>query len=146
MRRRWVCANCGNAQRKGYDCKQCGMPLEDVAMDLNAFTIGIWGCVAWLALSLTVVFAGLVRGVCIPIPVGIVLTLMLAFVLSFWDDDWMDKHAKRIADGMRPRATRCPVCGTALVLHEATMRWSCPRCRMPVVSFESPIPAPPPAE
>lgn len=53
---------------------------------------------------------------------ALIPALMLAFVLNFWDDDWMDKEAKSMAEARSGAATRCPVCQTALLLDESTMR------------------------
>jgi hypothetical protein len=112
-------------------------------LEISAFAIAMYVCLSFWVIGTVVALTALRAGVLLFLPMG--AFLLAAVSLSFWDDDWMDKEAKKIAEGKRTRATRCPVCATALVL-DSSLRWSCPRCRISVVPFERSEMPPPPVD
>ncbi len=136
-----MCENCGNVQRKPLDCTTCGMPLQRITLDFSPFAIPMYafGSIAFVAM--VTLFALLQDGVLLGLP--ILGFLFVALILSFWDDDWVDRKAGERAAGLRARAVRCTTCGTALQFDARRDRGYCLRCRAYRLVGE-PLPPPPP--
>ena len=140
-RTRYVCENCGNSSRKELDCERCGMPLQIITLELSPFAIPMYAFASMAVISLAMLLALLQGGVLLGLPV--LGFLFVALILSFWDDDWVDRKAGERAAVLRAQAPRCTTCWTALQFDARRDQGYCLRCRAYRV-VEALLPPPPP--
>ena len=129
MPTRYICTNCGRAQRLPGPCPGCGRPSAPLEVPATKMKGGVWitggigGFLLGFALAV-VLFTGILPlAALLSIPV-----LGLAFVFSALEGRRLDAKALKWAERGAGSVARCRRCDQALRFYPRIGGWACGSC------------------